>query len=175
MVNKIKAHIWLLGLTVSLFLVSLTTFAQSEPLNTKVFDDAHILTAEEITEMEAYIQEIITYTEMDTIVVTSNDMQGMDSREYADEYYVNHKLGKGEGMSGVLILLNMEDREIYVYTRGYMREYLTDTRIDTILDDAYEYLSDDDYNMGIMAALDDITDFYEKGVPSNAASYDVKT
>ena len=53
--------------------------------------------------------------------------------------------GTGSDQSGILFLIDMDNRELYISTNGQMIRYMTDSRINDVLDDVYNYAADADY------------------------------
>ncbi len=114
----------------------------------KVYDDAGLLSDKE----EAWLQDLLTEaahrTEKDLIVVTADSAQtaGKSAMEYADDFYDEHKFGyEKENGSGVLFLIDMGNREIYISTAGKAIEEYTDSEIEWALDDIYEDVADGAY------------------------------
>ena len=65
---------------------------------------------------------------------------------YADDFYDSGNFGyDGPHGTGVLFLIDMDNREIYISTCGDSIYYLTDARIETILDAAFDYVSNGQY------------------------------
>jgi predicted kinase len=75
-------------------------------------------------------------------------------RDYADDFYDNGGYGMGPDYSGMLILLDMNNRAIWLSTGGVMIEYINDMREEAILDRAYDHLSYGGYASGVQAALE---------------------
>ena len=98
-----------------------------------VYDDAGLLTTEEGT---AVNDEITTLKEK------TEDAGGKTSVEYADDFFDEHST---EAEDGVALLIDMDNREIYLSTCGKAIRYLTDSRLDSILDDAYNEVSEEKY------------------------------
>ena len=55
--------------------------------------------------------------EIDIIIVTTNDNKGKPSSQYAVDFYEDHGFGYEGTLDGVLYLLNMDEREVYIFTR----------------------------------------------------------
>ena len=68
----------------------------------RVFDDAKLFSADEITQLNDKIAALTSELSQDFVVVTTNDTQGSTSQEYADDYYDEHGFGIGENKTGVL-------------------------------------------------------------------------
>ena len=112
----------------------------------KVYDDADLLTEEEEAELQELLVETAQRIEQDLIIVTTDDAEGKSSMEYADDFFDEHGFGyeKSNG-SGVLYLIDMDNRQIYISTAGTGIEQYTDNEIESTLDVLYEHVSDQDY------------------------------
>ena len=110
-----------------------------------VVDDAKLLSQDEINELKVNIENFRENYNMDVVIVTSNDLQGKTPRDYADDYYDYNGYGLGDNKSGLLLLIDMDDRKIWISTSGDAIEYFTDNRIDSIVNDISKYLSNEEY------------------------------
>lgn len=147
----------------------------------QVIDDANLFNPNEVTEMIDTIERIERNHQVDIVVLTTNDVPTDYSEEmwrvrnYADDYYDNGGYGMGADNSGMLILLDMNNRVLWLSTGGVMIEYINDSREDTILDDAYAYLSYGSYGSAINAALDRVERYMNKGREEGTFLYDEVT
>lgn len=138
----------------------------------RVVDNAALFSSDEIASLESKIQNISSKYEMDIVIVTTDDVNGKSSRDFADDFFDYEGYGLGVEKSGILMLINMEDREVYLSTAGKGENYFTDNRIESILDDVYYHLSDGDYFEGAEAFLSRTEGFLESGIPSNQYTVD---
>ncbi|MGO5052221.1 TPM domain-containing protein [Lachnospiraceae bacterium LCP25S3_G4] len=172
MVKGCKKICFLLLLTGYFLFVGVNSKAAE---NQRVFDDARLLAKNDTLSLENQINEIQQEVNMDIVVVTTNDTNGKSAKEFADDYYDSADFGQGRGKSGSLILLDMYHREIYISTSGEMIGYLTDQRMEDILDNSYSYFSEKDYYSGLKVAINDIHKDIQKGIPDGAYQYDEAT
>lgn len=139
-----------------------------------VYDEADLLTEEEEAKLQEYSERFLEEWDMNFLVVTTNDALGKSSMAYADDFY-DEFFPESDQEDGVLYLIDMDNREIYLSTCGMASRYLTDDRIDYILDAAYNYVADGDY-YGTFVAFFDETDYYlDQGIPSDQYHYDTET
>jgi uncharacterized protein len=141
----------------------------------RVYDEAGLFSSGEIQELESQIAQLSKTTKMDFVIVTTDRAHGKSSMEYADDFYDEGDFGNGSEKSGVLFLIDMDNRELYVSTSGAMIRYLTDSRIESLLDDAYEYASAADYSGAAKAFLEDAAKYYKKGIPDGQYTYNSET
>lgn len=138
-------------------------------------DDAGLFSDQEISGIYEKILTLREETEMDYMVATTSDAHGYSSQDYADETYEASGLGTGDDHSGMLYLIDLDNREIYISTEGQMLRYLTDERIDTILDHAYEDVVDGNYAASALTVLNDTEAFIEAGIELNQYNYSSET
>lgn len=141
----------------------------------RVFDDAELLTAGEIEDLETQIVALQKLMRMDVVLVTIADAEGKDSRNYADDYYDYGGFGVGKDANGVLFLIDMDNREIYISTSGSMIRFLTDKRIDKMLDREIVYMQKGDYFGTMNQFLKDVEGYYREGIPGGQYNYDIDT
>ena len=83
--------------------------------------------------------------------------------------------GTGSDHSGILFLIDMDNRELYISTNGQMIRYMTDSRINDVLDDVYNYAADADYYGAAAAFLTDTEKCYSNGISRDQYNYDTET
>lgn len=126
---------------------------------TRVFDDANLFSSQEISTLENNISSLKSEFSHDFVIVTTDDADGKSSQDYADDYFDYNGFGVGSDYSGFLLLIDMDNREIYISTCGSSIDYLTDTRRENTLDVLYNNISEDEYY--------ETDDNYDTGNPSN--------
>lgn len=133
--------------------------------SSRIYDDAGLFSEEEQRQMEEAILDFQTETGMDCAVASTRDARGNSSRDYADNLYEAQGVGTGGSHDGMLYLIDLDNGEIYISTEGEMLRYLTDERLDRILDHAYEDASEGDYAKSALTVLADARSFVQAGVP----------
>ena len=122
----------------------------------RVFDQAALLTAEETQLLEEDISTLAEQSRLDIAVVTTDDAEGKNAREYADDFYDDNGFGMGEQYDGLLLLIDMDHREVYISTSGRAIGIFTDARIDAMTDTSVSFLAEQDYMGAAEAFLDDV-------------------
>ena len=137
-----------------------------------VYDEAGLLTEEERVALSEQVNVLREQTGWDIFAVTIDNANGKSSMAYADDLY---DAQTAEDSNGVLALIDMDNREIYLSTCGEAIRYLEDARIDAILDDAFSYVVDGDYAGCLSAMISGVEYYYEKGIHEDQYNYDVET
>lgn len=136
-----------------------------------VVDDAKLLSQDERNRLIESIEEFRKEYNMDAVIVTSNDLQGKKIRDYADDYYDFNGYGLGENKSGLLLLIDMDDRKIWISTTGDAIQYFTDDRIESIINDISKYLSNGEYFDACNVFLTDIKQYINNGISEGQYTY----
>jgi len=87
----------------------------------KVYDHAHLFTDSQKQELQEKADLLSEQIALDLTIVTIDDNEGKTSRQYAEDYYHEFDFGYGETLDGILYLLNMDEREVYIFTRDRER------------------------------------------------------
>lgn len=151
-------------------IVHATENSQTE--GTVVFDDAGLMYDEEITALTMQITNLENRTGWDIFAVTTADAQGKTAMEYADDFYDERT---AESADGFLVLIDMDNREIYISTQGKVIRYLTDERIERVIDAGYSYISNGEYAGGLSAMIGKAEYYYDEGILKEQYNYDVDT
>lgn len=152
-----------------------TAFAAEEvPGGTRVYDMADLFDSDEEAALAEEIAELQEKMDMGLAIVTTEDNVG-SARDYADEFYEFYEIGFGDEYDGALFLIDMMNGELWISTEGKMIRYLTDDRIDEILDDAIEYAYDGYFYDSARVFLMNLEEFYEAGIVSDQYNYDTET
>lgn len=138
---------------------------------TTVDDQAGLFSQEEEQKLTDRIVELTTDWNMDFVVVTTEDAEGKTSEEYADDYYDYN----GYAEDGALYLIDLDNGSVWISTAGKMIRYLTDERIDGVIDAGYDNLKAKNYADGILEMLNETENYLEDGIPSNQYNYDTET
>ena len=112
-----------------LLLVPVSAWADKNTVD----DQAGLFSQEEKQELTDRIVKLTTDWNMDFVVVTTEDAEGKTAEEYADDYYDYN----GYAEDGVLYLIDLDNGSVWISTAGKMIRYLTDARIDAVIDAGY--------------------------------------
>ena len=162
--KKIITAIWL-----CMMLTASVTVSATEGC---VYDYAGLLSADEIIELENQISDMKEKTDWDVFAVTTDYAEGKSAAAYADDFY---DARTAEDSDGILVLIDMDNREIYISTCGEAIRYLADDRIERALDDGFYYVSNGEYASSLSAMLSTAEYYYDAGIMQSQYNYDVET
>lgn len=140
-----------------------------------VYDQGNLFSYSEADEISEKIESLTDSCDMTFAVVTTLDAEGKSAQEYADDFYDEHGLGVGDDYSGMLYLIDLDNGELYLSTSGQMIRYITDERVDFILDAAYEKAADGDYAGSALEALNATESCIQAGIESGQYNYSSET
>lgn len=131
----------------------------------RVYDQADLLSDIEIAQLEEQIQALRNELTLDIVIVTTSDSGGKSTRAYADDFYDYNGFGTGSEYDGILLLIDMDNRETYISTTGAAIDYFTDSRIDSMLDGIVPHISNKEYAKAGMVFLDNVKRYVHLGIP----------
>lgn len=111
----------------------------------KIYDFAELLTPSEEEELYIEIEKFIEKYKLDMVIVTINENNKGSSTNYADDFYDYNDFGIGQQNNGVLFLIDMDTRTMWISTTGKAIKVYSDSKIDSILDYTYNKISIQDY------------------------------
>lgn len=139
----------------------------------KVYDFGDLLTDEEETNLYNEIQSFVEQTNYDLAVVTINENPKQDAMNYADDFYDYNEFGKGTTRDGLLLLIDMDTRELYISTTGNAIKMYSDARINDILDTGYDYITNQQYYNTFLSMIKKSVDFYSMGFPEENKNIEI--
>lgn len=115
-----------------------------------IADDADLFSDYEETEVSSAIEYFTSEKEFSLAVVTTDFTSGLSSEEYADDYYDYLIDNEGLDENGLLFLIDMDNREVWISTSGECILSYNDIEIDSIIDNGYNSLTNGDYAQCIL-------------------------
>lgn len=135
---------------------------------TLVIDNANLMTENEILDLNEKANALSEEFNMDIVILTADNLEGKTTIEFADDYFDYNGFGVGPNYDGVLFLIDIENRIPYISTTGSGIRYLTDARLDSILDIAYDSgLPEGDFYGASLGFLEATENYLQKGIPSD--------
>lgn len=155
-------------LIILLLAASLTVTAFAAGGSPKIIDNANVLSSAEEAMLETQALALVNKYDMDVVILIEDSIGYQNVTDYADDYFDYNGYGVGSKHSGVLFLLDMDEREWAISTCGNTIDALTDYGQEQIMDKVLDYLGNDEYYDGFCAyleLLDEYFEAYEKGEP----------
>ncbi len=138
-----------------------------------VIDNADLLTDAEESALTGTVNKLRARGYDVAILTMTGSYGGKSVRAYADDYFDYNGYGIGSDRSGVLFLVNITERDLYISTSGKAIRVLTDRGIDMLLDTLTPHFSDEEYYNGfklLLSELDHYITAYENDAPVGTAS-----
>lgn len=161
-------------LTIAMMMMLLAVPGRSvlaESIPAQVTDAAGLFSASEAEDITGQVNELEKSVKWDIMVVTTADAESMSATEYAEEWFDRNTTMD----NGVICLIDMDNRELVIRSFGQAIYYLTDDRVDKILDEAFDKVSEGDYHAACTGMLTGVKEAYQRGIPDDQYTYDENT
>lgn len=112
----------------------------------RLVDNADLLSASEEKSLLSKLDEISERQNIDVVIVTVKSLGGKTLTRYAEDFYDDNGYGFGSKKDGILLLIDMEDREWDVLENGYADVIFTNAGVDYISEKFLTDLSDGNYH-----------------------------
>ena len=171
MVRKKHYAAGLLGiLFLMLLILTVTVSADSG-----VYDYGSLFTAEETADLEKMAAEIAETYDMNILMLTTTDTDGKTSSAYIEDFYEKNGFYTNGIRGGIILLIDMQHRELNLETAGDMIYYITDEREEEIYDAGFDDVKNEEYGSSMKHMLEQTKEFLEDGIPDNQYTYDTET
>ena len=151
--------------------VSVPVFADTaEDYTPHLIDNADLLTGEEESNLLAKLDEISDRLSVDVAVVTEDSIGDKTPREYADDFYDYN----GFSANGILMLINMDYREVWFSTCGSCIQIFHDQRIESLVQSSLSKLADGDYSAAVRTFFQRAENFLTQGAEPDSPIYEVE-
>lgn len=141
------------------FLTALPAFAAEET----VADHAGLFTEQEIQKLNEEAEALNAKIKGEVFIQTTNSNTG-DIELYTDRY-LSRRIGNDN--NGSALVIDMAQRKFHVSTSGNMIDYLTDSRLDKLLDAVFDQMAEGNYYQAALVYLQKAEGFVEAGVPAD--------
>ncbi len=140
-----------------------------------IYDYAGLFDEDQVRQLEEKAARVKKDAKFDVVIMTTLDAEGKKSQAYADDAYDTGGFGVGNDHSGILYLIDMDNRELTFSTAGTAIRLFSYERVETMLDHVYEYVSDGDYEESAAGFLEDVQTYAAAGIVSGQYNYDTET
>lgn len=152
----------LLSLFFTLFaLFTLFGFSKTVGAQQVGIDDQAGLLTTETQSLKEQAQSLSEKTKAGVFVVTTTT-NTQSPKDFAVDYLANKV---GQGNNGIVLLIDMGQREVYIWATGNLKYYITSSRIESILDVVQPQLSDGNYPQAVEGFYEKVGDYYQQGIP----------
>lgn len=139
----------------------------------KIYDFANLFTDEEEKLIYEKVISYIDKHDMDMVIVTIDDNNKYSAKEYAIDFYDYNYFGINKTYDGLLLLIDMDTREVYINTTGEAQLIYDDYRINDILDDLVYYLSSSNYYQAASNFISSSYSYAESGIADSNKEYEI--
>ena len=156
---------------VLVFGLSITAFANSE--ERYVFDEASILTYDEIEELETRAKEISETYGCEVYAITFPSLEGNEAWELNEMLYQELVSEYGAGEDVVILMLAMEERQYDILAHGYGNTAFTDYGKDVMAERFLDDFANDDWYWGFydyMSTCEEFLAMAASGEPFDVGS-----
>jgi len=167
---RMAALIMLFSLTCAGVACAAPTYS-SDTDKASIEDMGGLLSLTEEMELLEKAEALAQETGMEFRIVTTDDADGRSTSEYAEDYFES----LSESFEGGCYLLDMDNRMYYVATYGDLQYYLTDDRIDSMINHAGGFARGGDWEGTLASMLDDTSSYIRAGIQDHTVVYDEDT
>ncbi len=147
----------------------------------QVIDAANVISNDMEQQITLVIDRVEKAHQVDLVVLVTYDVPDDYSdtlyrvRDYADDYYDNGGYGMGDDFSGLLYLIDLNNRVQWISTGGVMMEYINDAREERIFDAAEPNLMNGDWGRAALRAMEMTERYMAQGREKGTFLYDEVT
>ena len=139
----------------------------------KIYDFAELFTNEEKGKIKEKALSYIEKYNMDFVIVTIDSNNKINSSEYAKDFYDYNYFGTNDTYDGILYLIDMDNREVYILTTGKAKLFYDDFRINSLIDKASASLSLGYYYNSVNTFIIEASNYVELGIPESNNGYEI--
>lgn len=153
-----------------LFAFIIGTVFHLDPLQVKaaaksdiyIDDQADLFTSTEEDDLTSKMKKLQNKYETDMVILTMDGRNGLSAKQVIDDYVDAHCDDGTLSEDVVISLRDVSDRWIEIRSYGKAETYITNSRVDTILDDMTPELKADNYYDAYLTYLDDVNTYLGK-------------
>lgn len=131
----------------------------------RVYDQAGLFTAEEIEELEAQARDLYATHGEEIIVVTTDNTEGKSSENYAADFY-DYLFDNTayEDTSGVILLLDMDNRLVTAVNTGHMIDVINDNDVQNLTAEGAQHMKYGGYAQAARTMMARVDGYIRRGV-----------
>ncbi len=128
------------------FCVSLPLCVSAKETDKFIIDQAGLLTDSEEKDLKARLAEISEEYDVQMTVVTVSALEFNDIETAIEAIYDSGKYGYGDNRDGIMLLVSMDIREFSIVSNGLAGDAISDSDIESILDEMESDMANGDYS-----------------------------
>lgn len=140
-----------------------------------VFDTAGLFSDAETRRMEETAVGMEEKYRMNILMLTTDDAKGRTSAEVAEDFYESGGYDQNGKKGGIVLIIDMDNRELNLVTAGNMIYFITDAREERIYDAGYGAAGGGLYGAAMIDMLEQTEYYLKSGIPDNQYTYDAST
>ena len=129
----------------------------------KVYDFADILTKDEEDKLYKHVKNFVDGANMDYVIVTTSKNNKASASKYARDFYDYNDFSN----DGILLLIDMDNRSIYMLTSGNAYNLFPDSRMKPILENVFSKIKEKKYYDACKSFTTSISQFVKIGLVSD--------
>lgn len=149
------------------------TFQPVERTLPLVVDNADLMSDSEEAELIEKLESVGNAHRCEVAVVTVTSTEGKSHMAYADDFYDYNGYGYGSNDDGLLFLLDMGAREMYITTHGTGISAVTDYGRERLFDKVQDDIKSGDYYDAFIRYAEIVDDYYTRY--ENGTPYDINS
>ena len=147
---------------VLIILIPTQTLAKENLIKKDYINDyADILEDDLEEKLTNIIKKYIKKHNLDIAIVTINTNSFFSTETFANQFYDKNDMGLDEDRNGILLVIDMENREYYILTNGFTHSLINDNRVEIILDEMESHMKNEHYYLAIENFLQNINKYYQ--------------
>jgi len=140
-------------------LLALPVFQQQAAAQSRVVDNAGLLSAGEAQRLSSLISAIASEYRFDLVIVTERNIGSISPVAYADDYFDNNGYGFGAGRDGCVLLQVTDTRDIIISTSGSGVSILNASAENKVFNDVIKRLRTNNYYEAYNSFLENWREF----------------
>ncbi len=140
-----------------------------------VDDAADLFTFAQAEQMRDQARYMAEKYDINVLLLTTDNAGGLSSSAYAERFYEDEGYYGNGADGGIILLIDLDNRELNLVTSGTAIRYITDAREEAVYDAGYGYAAQERYGNAMLAMLQCVWDFMDSGIPSGQYNYDTET
>lgn len=155
--GRSRTGAWIAGLALSLLFGLAAVAANFPPLTGRVVDEAHILPASAVADLESKLADLESRSGIQLVVATVSSLDGQEIEPYTNALFRTWKLGDKTKNNGALLLVAPNQKRVRIEVGYGLEGTLTDALSKVIIANAIApRFKTGDFAGGITRGVDDI-------------------